>query len=628
MAERETKAGGIDRWDLIAFGSIFILAFGVRALYVHQIDAAGLTAYLRLDPRYYYQWALKIAAGEGSGREVFEMSPLYAYVLAVLFRIAGTGLLLPRIIQGLVASLVCAFLGVAGRRAFGKAEGLLAGCALALYGPAIFHDGQVMKTSFEVSFATLATLAFFAACRGGPDLSPRWVFLGGVLLGITALMRENILVAAPLFLTWALWPRAGASRRGRVIAGGALAAAILLPILPATIRNVVVAREWVLITALGGENFYTGNNEIASGRYTPPPFVRPDPQYEHEDFRKEAVLRVGRPLTRREASDFWYGEGLRFITSHPRRYLVLLWDKFGVFWNDFERPDNFSFYNFKRFSALLNSPLPHFAWVAPLGLLGIALSAPRWRDLLPFHITLLAFVASALIFFTQSRYRMPAVPILTLFGAHACVALVDAGRRLRLATLAWCLPPLAIIVLFVTQDPGNTKLFEAHNQSLLAEMNLEAGRLREADAGYRACITAVGALPAGVTAAGRSVEAGAHLGLARTLLRMGDESRALDELRLAAESPREDVRFGALSMLGLLLGQRGNLPAAAEALRRAVEERPSDFETRMLYAEALDRTGRPREALSEVQEALRIRPLDPEALRIRDALSRNLAGAN
>jgi Flp pilus assembly protein TadD/4-amino-4-deoxy-L-arabinose transferase-like glycosyltransferase len=612
----------LDRWDLAAGGAVLAAALAVRIAYVHQVHAAGLSRYLRLDHLYYHQWAQRIAGGDWAGREVFEMSPLYAYVLAVLYRIFGEGPILPRLIQSALGSLVCALLVVAGRRAFGKVEGILAGSALAIYAPAVFYDGQVMKTSFELSFTALMTFAFFAAAPRGGAPDPRWVFAGGIFLGLTALLRENILVAAPLFLAWTLWPRAGAPLRPRLAAALALAAGTALPILPATARNVMVAREWVLITSLGGENFYTGNSPVASGRYTPPPFVRPDPQYEHEDFRREAARRAGRPLTRKEASRFWYQEGLRFIRENPGRYLRLLADKLEVFFNDFERPDNISFYNFRRFCTILAGPLLHFAWVAPAGLLGAALSVRGWRALLPFHITFAAFVASALIFFTQSRYRVAAVPVLALFGAHAAAVLVREARARRWRTPAWGIPALVLLTLFVTRDPGNTPLFEAQNHSLVAEMLLEAGRPAEAASEYRACIEGIERLPASETVPGRRVQAGARLGLARALLRLGDRDGAARELRLAAESPREDVRFASLTMLGILLAERGDGEGSLEALRRAAAERPSDFDARMLHAEALARAGRAREALAEVEAALRIRPSDPEALRAREALAR------
>jgi predicted TPR repeat methyltransferase len=89
----------------------------------------------------------------------------------------------------------------------------------------------------------------------------------------------------------------------------------------------------------------------------------------------------------------------------------------------------------------------------------------------------------------------------------------------------------------------------------------------------------------------------------------------------AAESPREDVRFAAWSLLGALHAEHGALEASAEAFGRAVEARPDDFDTRMLHAEALERIGALPQALAEVQEALRLRPSDEEAARVRDLLS-------
>jgi 4-amino-4-deoxy-L-arabinose transferase-like glycosyltransferase len=615
-----------DRWDFAAGGTIFAIALAARLLYVRDLAAAGLISYLRLDPLYYHEWALRIAAGDwAGGSAVYEMSPLYAYFLAAVYRTFGEGQIVPRLIQSALGAAVCGLLVVVGRRAFGKVEGVIAGAAFALYAPAIFYDGQVMKTSFEISFTALMTFAFFmASARGRPPL-PRWTFVGGVLLGLTALMRENILVAAPLFFVWAIWPRRPNPWRRCLPSGAALVAGAVLAILPATIRNLVVAREAVLITSLGGENFYTGNNETAGGRYTPPPFIRPDPQYEHEDFRQEAARRLGRSLTRREASNYWYGEGLRFITSHPVAFFRLLADKFAVFWNDFERPDNFSIYNFKRFSPLLGAPLLHFAWIAPAGILGIALSARRWRDLVPFHVVIAAYLASALIFFTQSRYRAPVVPILALFAAHAATAIVHAALARDARTLAWALPALAGLVLFVTIGPGNTPLFDAQNHSLVAEMELESGRLREAADEYRACIAAVDRLSESGSTPARRVQAGARLGLGRTLLKLGDVQGAVQELTRAAESPREDVRYASLTMLGVLLAEGGNARGSAEALKRAVAERPDEFEARMLYAEALDRIGSRSEAIAQIEAALRIRPGDVEAARIREALRRDTA---
>ncbi len=615
-------AARLDRLDGAAAGAVFALALAVRLLYLAQLHAAGLWRYLRLDPLYYHEWGLRIAAGDWLGTEVFEMSPLYAYVLGGFYRLLGDAPLGPRLLQCLLGAGVCALLVIVGRLALGRLQGILAGAAFALYGPALFYDGQVMKTSLEISLTALMTFAFYAAGRGPSAPRPWGLFAGGVLLGLTALMRENSLVAAPLFFAWAIWPRQGRPFRRALAAAAALTAGTILPIAPFTARNLIVAGEAVLITSLGGENFSTGNNAMASGRYTPPPFVRPDPGYEHEDFRNEAARRVGRPVTRKEASDFWFAEGLRFIRDHPGRYAALLWDKLEVFFNDFERPDNFSFYNFRRFCPILRAPLPRFAWVAPLGLVGIVLAARRWRDLLPLHVTLVSFVGSALVFFTQSRYRIPAVPVLCLFGAHAAVTLAGAARRAEWRTLAWAAPALAALVLWVAQDPGNTPLFDAQNEALVAELHLESGDLPAAAAAFRSSLRALENLPAAGSPAAQRLKANAHLGLARALLRQGDRAGGIAELRLAADSPRPDVRFNSLMLLAHLAGEDGDPAASLEFLRRAVGEEPDSYEARMTYAEALDGAGRRAEAIAQLDEALRISPGDPDALGIRSALAR------
>src|SRR6185436_6477752 len=152
-----------------------------------------------------------------------------------------------------------------------------------------------------------------------------------------------------VLLAWIAWR---APRGRKLLCGVALVAAYAIVVSPATIRNYAVSGDVVLITSGGGEVFYTGNNEHASGHYRPPAFVRPDPFFEHEDFRAEAARRLGRPagsITRKESDAFWWREGMRFVTGDPVRYLRLLWDKITTYFTAYERPDNYSYYNFSVF---------------------------------------------------------------------------------------------------------------------------------------------------------------------------------------------------------------------------------------------------------------------------------------
>jgi tetratricopeptide (TPR) repeat protein len=532
------------------------------------------------------------------------MSPLYPYTLGALYAIFGDGLTLPRILNALLGALTCGGVFLVGRGLFGRPAGAVAGLAMALYGPAIFYDGQINKTTTALAL----TLGFAGALCASEGRHRRWIAASGALLGAAALVHENVNLAGPVVFAWLAWPRGGESPARRLALAGIFVAGYAVVVLPVAVRNVVVAGEYVLITSAGGENFYTGNNPAASGRYSPPPFVRPDPFFEHEDFRAEAARRAGRPLSRREASRYWWEEGARFITGSPGRFAWLLRDKFSVFFNAFERPDNFSYDNFARFSRTLALPWPGFAAIAPLALLGFILSARRWLDLIPIYAAGGAYLLSALIFFTQSRYRMPAIPFFCIFAGYACVRLAAMAGERRFRHLALSGAVVVASLLFVTRDPGNGPGFEAQNEAILGELYLRAGRPEEAVEHLRSGI-AVMEPSAG---AGNPVFA-RIVGAARLALGLAERERgrmpeAVEALRLAAECPDAEVRRDALVEMARIQEERGDTHALAETLGRALAVDPANQALRLRRARALYGLARHDEAADELRSLLAASP--------------------
>src|SRR5678815_6120972 len=133
---------------------VFLVALLLRLEYLRQLSGSGLWGYLRLDPLYYHDWALRISRGEPTAAQTYEMTPLYAYALGAVFRLCGESLLLPRLLQAIAGAGTCALVALLGCRIFGKAEGWLGGLALAAYGPALFHDLMIMKTVLTVALST------------------------------------------------------------------------------------------------------------------------------------------------------------------------------------------------------------------------------------------------------------------------------------------------------------------------------------------------------------------------------------------------------------------------------------------------------------------------------------------
>ena len=440
--------------DWVWVAAACALALVLRLVYVFQIKDSTLVRPDDLDPGFYYRWGQEIASGSWLGTEPFVQSPLYAYLLGVLMKIVGTGVGPILVVQSLLGTGTVLLTYLAGRRLFGHGHGVAAAVLIALYGPFIFYEGMVMKT-FLSPFLTLALLLLLDKAGGAEGPRAALLFaVAGVVYGLTALDRDNFILLAPVLAGLALVLGGGTNRRG-LRAAGAFTLGTVLMIAPVTLRNWIVSHEFVLLTTGGGEVFFIGNNPDANGLYVPPPFVRPDPRYEHADFIARAGEIAGHGLTPMQSSWFWFREGAKFIAEEPLSWLRLLGRKLVHFWNFYELPDNLDYVILQRFSPLLsalNVTLPPEGWrtlavpaggswapvrlhlystfgtVAPLGLFGLLITWRRWRRYLPLYILVFGYMGTVLLFFNFSRFRVPVVPILALFAAPALFAI---GRFLR-----------------------------------------------------------------------------------------------------------------------------------------------------------------------------------------------------
>jgi 4-amino-4-deoxy-L-arabinose transferase-like glycosyltransferase/Tfp pilus assembly protein PilF len=431
-------------WAQVA--ALAVLALALRLVYVFQVRGTTLVTPEELDPALYYNWGKEIAAGDWIGKAPFVQSPLYAYFLGLLMRVVGSEVVHILMTQAVIGCGTVLLTYVAGRRLFGHRRGLIAGLLIALYGPFIFYEGMVMKTFLSPLLTILLLLVLDRAreAAAGPEgIATRLFAVAGIVYGLTTLDRDNFILLSPVLAILALVIGGGWSRRGLKSAAAFTLGTVLI-IAPVTLRNWAVSREFVLLTTGGGEVFFIGNNEDANGLYVPPPFVRPDPKYEHADFIGRASEISGRRLTPMQSSWFWFRQGVKYITEEPLAWGRLLWRKMVHFWNYHELADNLDYQVMQRFSPLLdwlNAAFPPgpgapvrlhlystFGTLAPLGLAGIWLTRRSWRRLLPAYALLFGYMVTVLLFFNFSRFRVPIVPILALFAAEALAAI---GRLLR-----------------------------------------------------------------------------------------------------------------------------------------------------------------------------------------------------
>jgi len=130
--------------------------------------------------------------------------------------------------------------------------------------------------------------------------------------------------------------------------------------------------------------------------------------------------------------------------------------KLAYFWTHVEILNNRHIYVMtERYTPVMRL-LPLGFWlVGPLGLLGLAACWGRGRELFPLWGFVVVYMSSVVIFFVNSRFRVPVLPLLILLGAYGVAELARAvGSRRWSRVVALCGALLLGIVLVIPAPAG------------------------------------------------------------------------------------------------------------------------------------------------------------------------------
>jgi tetratricopeptide (TPR) repeat protein len=609
------------RW----IAALFVFAFLVKLAYVLQSSGSISFKVPILDARFYDDTAQSIAAGRGVQGGVFFMGPLYSYFLAVLYGIFGRSITLVRSIQALGGSITVVLAFLIGKRVFRPSAALVGALMLALYGAATFYDGQLLM---EWLGTLLDMLLLFVIYRDFGEKHALKFALAGFLLGLSALARASILVFAPVVLVWILFVE---KERGRIASAVVFVVAALVTISPATIHNYAAARDRVLITSNGGLNFYIGNNEAATGAYTPPPGV--DLASDMTSARRVQEL-TGRDMKPSEVSRYWSREAMKWIARHPGAELRLLLRKTALFCNAFETPQIESYDLSRGEYGIFRLLRVNFWMLCSLGIVGMIYSRRVWRRSFLLAWFVISYSLSIILFFVTARYRVQIAPPLALFAAYAAVEVIPSsfGRGVR------ALVPLALFgaLLYLTR-PGlfpfdedyirwREHIHEGRRWSTLgredralAEVNAavalrprdpesyaqravvyaNAGESTNAIDDYRRALAIAPALPR------------AHYDLAQELRKERAYPAAVEEYLKAIE--RDSLMVEAYNNLGITYQLMKDYEGALRGFRKAIRLDPGYVRAYNNLGAALAESGDLAGAISSFSEAIRRDPGYPNS---------------
>lgn len=361
-----------------------------------------------------------------AGAPTAHWSFLYPLYLAGVYAVSGHHPLAARLLQALICGALSVWLIYRlGRRLAGEATGLTAALLAAVYAYFVYYDAALMTeafftlgvlASFELTFALLG----IDRSRGDAPPTHRpglWLLLGAVF-GLTALLRQTLLLWLPFWLVWVYWAGGALEPRAKRLRGYAPLLSLGVTaafILPWTARNYLVYGAFLPLNSNAGYAFYSANHPDHGTQFDQD-YAAPLPEDLLDKGLNEAQWNAA--LTRR---------GLEFILADPRRYLLLSLDRAPIFFNAWFSPESSLASNLMRVLS--------FGLYLPFFLYGLALSLKAWRRFSLVYLFTLVFSAMHILIWASVRYRLP---IDALLMPLAALALLDLGRRLgvRLPLLA------------------------------------------------------------------------------------------------------------------------------------------------------------------------------------------------
>lgn len=614
------------RRRIVVLAAIVVAAAVVRVVFLAQLGRSELGNVLSLDSRFYHELAAALASGGALPGGAFTFNPLYPFFLAGVFRIFGVGLLAPRVVQLVLGVLTIVLVYAAGARMVvgprrgkpsGEATASIAAVMALLYAQFVLHEGMLLGTSIEVfllAASFLLALALDQHLRGerplrvfGRDMPPPLAgALLGALCGAGALGRPNLFLLLVAALPLWIVARNRRKRRWLAPALGFVAGACLF-LAPPIVHNARITGAFVPVSAHGGINFYIGNRPGTSGVYNPPDDMRGDMRGLLDDARAKAEAALGRRATDAEVNEYYLDRAFEAIGSDPAGWLRLLGRKFLLFWNGVEVPDVPNVFFYRESCRALAALFLPFAAIAPLAAAGLVVLWRSKRNRSAVAIFLGCAILSILLFFVNTRYRLPAVPVLIVLAAFYLAWAAREIARKRWRTLALT-AALAVAVLLGVSTRTFVRVNRSAAYTFLGNYYIDRGEEAKAAEAFAAAYRLD---PAHVEA---------MINYARVLAKRGDSRESADlygrAYALMPRFPRLAAEYGSVLED---LGDRAGAKRLYLETYSSGGSRERILACRLL-AQAAFAEGKRDEAALWVRRALEIAPGDGRLLELLEQL--------
>ncbi len=411
----------MNRKFYIWLGIITLIGTGIRlgtgfelALFRGGLNSVMMPP-LATDMATYWEISTRIVGGRFTG-EFYYQPFYYAVFLPVIRWLLGDSIYAVIVVQALLGGAVVYLVGLCGRRLWNPTAGLIGASLAALSSVLVLYTPFLL---LEVLQSFWLILILYLALRGTMRKDPVEWALCALALGCSILTRGNSWLFLPGLLFAAVWSmRLKSTALYKNIISGFLTvfvfiALVILPQLPFIIHNSRVLGRLSGPSTAAGAVLALGNTpEAPPGGREPglPAGPMEYPPTWHSWMEGEKQVSVPAHM-------------LRWFQEEPEAYLELTFRKLLLFWDYREIPNNISMSVEKGRSSFLSYmaliPTGLILVLALGGMIGSVISwfygSRRWLLLLPLFMVGAYWGATAM-FYVLSRFRVPIVPILTVFA--------------------------------------------------------------------------------------------------------------------------------------------------------------------------------------------------------------------
>jgi len=562
-----------------------VLLFGLLVRIGYMIWASRYSPFFNgpiVDAALYHKWALEIYQGNWMGREAFYQAPLFPYLLGLIYSVFNPGPWAIRIIHGMMGLGNIFLVFVLSRTLLPPLWSAAAAWLCTFYPGFVFFENHLLSETLSVHLFLWAL--FFSVRAVQKETLLSWT-VPGLFIGLSALTKPNTLLLL-VFLT--IWLIATGRKHFLNTLGKASVLMLMaaLVILPVTLRNWLVGGDAALISTNGAMTFVHGNNPSAVGTLALPQGFSGNIETQKKEEIEVASSLSGRPMTHREARHYWFTSSLKFLLNHPRftsrLELLKLWRMIG----NYEYADNYNMH-YDENPVRYFMPLP-FALLFSLATWGMLKSGWGSAEEQVYGIFLLVPFMTMMIFYMTSRYRFPAVPILTIFAARGLqsVMMILKQRRWKdLLTAGMAVVPVMVISFW----PIEKRDFEARQWISEGVALMQQGNFEKAVERF------------GHAAEKNPSEEGLWINMGNALHSMGKPEDAIQAYEKALKVKSDGPT--ALMLMGVAYGEMGRFAESEAYLMRALKEMPNSGEVHLYLSFLYNKTGRKDEAKFHLKTA-------------------------